>query len=65
MKAPLIKNIVIYFILFLKTLYFNRTKTKMELRNISEANLGTFIGSNDVRGVTNKVTASGVKKLTL
>jgi hypothetical protein len=37
----------------------------MELKNISEANLGIFTGSNDVKGVTNKVTTSGVKKLTL
>ena len=37
----------------------------MELKNKSEDNLGIFIGSNDVKGVTDTVTTNGVKKLTL
>jgi hypothetical protein len=64
-KIPLIKNITLYFISVLKTLYLNRANTNMELINISEVDLGIFIGSNDVKGVTNMVTINGVKKLTL
>jgi hypothetical protein len=37
----------------------------MELISISEVDLGIFIGSNDVKGVTNTVTINGVKKLNL
>jgi hypothetical protein len=64
-KDPLIKNTTLYFISVIKILNCNKTKTNMELKNISEDNLGIFIGSNDVKGVTNTVTINGVKKLNL
>jgi hypothetical protein len=64
-KAPLIKKTTLYFVPILKTLCLNRTNTNIELISISEFNLGIFIGSNDVKGVTNIVITSGVKKLTL
>jgi hypothetical protein len=64
-KNPLIKNTTLYFISVIKILNCNKTKTNMELKNISEDNLGIFIGSNDVKGVTNTVTINGVKKLNL